>query len=230
MRDAMIIPISDKEELVITTDCSGGVGQSEDDIVKVPYEVVAYFTTRVALMELLSVGAKPICYTLSNLTTDGYQNIHHGVLKALNEVDISNLENISSSETNFELKQSGLGISFIGKRSKTHVDKIDNLLYAVIGYPLVGDEVVDNPEKIVSLEMFKRLVGDKRIVDILPVGSKGIKFEMKEVFNKTVIKSELDMIKSSGPSTCIIISFEDRFYSELQSELGSLFNLIECTK
>lgn len=67
MRDVIMIPISNDEDLVIAADNSGGVGQKLFDYVKVDYETVAYYGLRVALSECLTVGAKPLAIVMQNL-------------------------------------------------------------------------------------------------------------------------------------------------------------------
>ncbi|UTW69818.1 hypothetical protein KHA80_02285 [Anaerobacillus sp. HL2] len=58
-RDLTIIADGDKK-LVIACDSSGAIGPKELDVVKVDANIVGRFISRVVLMEIISVGAKPI--------------------------------------------------------------------------------------------------------------------------------------------------------------------------
>ena len=59
MMDALTAPFDDESSLVIACDNSGGIGMKEGDVVKVPYEVTAYYSFRVAVMECIAAGGTP---------------------------------------------------------------------------------------------------------------------------------------------------------------------------
>jgi hypothetical protein len=229
-RDILITPLGEDIKLITATDCSGAVGENRLDIVNVPNEILAYFTARVAFMEVMSVDAKPVFYTVSNFINDGYEHIHKGIKALLNELDIKDIQHITSSETNFEMVQSALGISVSGILNKEISDCTDSLSFACVGWPLVGNEVVENPEKILSASMFARLANDEKAVQILPVGSKGIAYKLKEVFDITAQSSKVDLYKSAGPSTCVILGYNDMDENYFIKLLGELFHPIvtEC--
>lgn len=58
MNDSLILPFTESQSLVVSCDNSGGIGLKEKDLVQVPYEVVGYFSFRVAVMECLSTLAE----------------------------------------------------------------------------------------------------------------------------------------------------------------------------
>lgn len=49
---------------------------------------------------------------------------------------------------------------------------------SLLGYPLVGDEVLRNPEKVLELKDYIEISNSKEIVEAIPVGSKGLKYEL----------------------------------------------------
>ena len=48
------------ETLVLASDNSGGIGLKDMDMVKTPYDIVAYYGFRVAVMECMAAGGAPI--------------------------------------------------------------------------------------------------------------------------------------------------------------------------
>jgi hypothetical protein len=226
-RDLIIQSISKNKTMVIATDCSGACGEMDNDIVNVPVEVATYYTARVAFMEVMSIGAMPIAYTFSNFMEDKFDAVQRGIKKFLDELGINNLKNIGSTETNFKMVQSAIGITVIGMIDKYEDQSYEDLSYACIGYPLVGNEVLNNPENILSMQGFLDLLNDEKVMSILPVGSKGVKWEMKYVFGVDVQSSKIDVEKSAGPSTCVVISFKSIYKEYLENKFGDLFNFIK---
>lgn len=226
-RDLIVIPVAKNKTMVIATDCSGGCGEMPNDVVNVSVEVATYYTARVAFMEVMSIGATPIAYTFSNFMKDKFDAVQRGITKLLDELGIDNLKSIASTETNFQMVQSAVGISVIGMIDRYEENSYDGLSYACVGYPLVGDDVINNPEKILSMKDFMEQVNDKKIDVILPIGSKGIKWEMKSVFGVDVQSSKIDIKKSAGPSTCVVIGFKSINKEYLENKFGDLFNFIK---
>lgn len=192
------------DDLLVCTDVSASIGELPLDQLSVPYEVVGYFLARVVLMEMVSVGGQPLAYTLSNVSNNGYDSLHKGISRLLAELSYS-LPNITSSETNFNSKQSSASITLIGRKTKDFTTVKGEL--AVAGIPLVGEEVMNG--EILSLQLFQQLCKDDRVLSVIPVGSKGILEEVRMNFGIEVTSAELDLYKSSGPSTCCIVSYKD---------------------
>ena len=69
MRDGTVIELG-TEMLIITSDNSGAIGQKEHDQVSVPYEVVAYYAFRVAVMENIALGGVPVSIVMHNFCGD----------------------------------------------------------------------------------------------------------------------------------------------------------------
>lgn len=238
-RDLTLIDINKEQILVISCDSSGGIGDKENDVVKVPPEVVGYFTAQVGLMEILSFGAKPITIvdTLSvEMESTGYRIIE-GIKEALEplEFDISNLIT-GSTEENIPVTQTGIGITIVGIIDKDKWKKpatTSGLFAAVVGLPKVGDEVSqDNKNTIMDIGKLLKLKEKDYIKEILPVGSKGILHELNEMAKTNNINFELednlniDIKKSGGPSTCVIISIEEDKYEMFKKDFSIPVNKI----
>lgn len=232
MRDAAIIPLNTEESLVFTSDNSGGIGPKEHDHVKVPYETVSYYSFRVAVMECISAGARPVMVNLHNFCgPDAWPELKTGVERGLKEIGCEEAKLIGSTESNFSLLQSAVGVIVTGRRKNKSVRPLKpapGLKAAVIGYPLVGEEVIEKNEQIAPLSLFRWFSMHGRVRAVWPVGSKGILAELNRIFPGITIKKPMvNLHKSSGPSTCFISVYEDDAEKELREKAGGLFQSLE---
>ncbi|MGM0900756.1 MAG: ATP-binding protein [Bacillota bacterium] len=235
MRDVLFIPFNQEEELVIASDNSGAIGLKVDDQVKVPYETVAYFSFRVAVMECISAGGKPFAVTLQNFCGEfAWEHLRSGIEEGLEELGLTEVEITGSTESNFSLKQSAIGVTILGKKKISKLDKrlsySPQLDIAVIGSPLVGHEVIEKGAEVVPLSMFNE-INSLANVSTLPVGSKGILFELNQLFSnlkfsESDINSNMDLMKSSGPSTCFIAVYPMDKHDKIEGIAGSLFHKV----
>lgn len=230
MRDPLIIPYND-QFLVIASDNSGGFGLKEQDVVKVPYDIVAYYSFRVAVMECIAVGAVPVSVIMQNFCGDeAWAELKQGIQRGLEELG-QELPISGSTESNMELLQSALGLNVVGVSSNAPLlgEVIPNAMkLAVIGKPLVGNEVMEQSEWVAPLPVFKWLCEQEEIT-VLPVGSKGIANEIKQLvpeMKNEDIHSDLDLNKSSGPSTCLIIAYPPEMETMIQEKTGTLFHRV----
>lgn len=228
MRDVIFIPLSANEELVIATDGAGGIGEKEQDIVQTSYRILSQFTYRVALMECLAVGAVPFAVLVQNfISEEVWQMVIDEIRKVSQQIGLTELEIGGSTESNMPLVQSALGITVLGKVAKDEkkVGKTpENAAFAVAGLPLFGEEVLTRSDGVLPLDLFLRLLKHPAIYEVVPVGSKGIKHELERVWGVTNdLLAEGDVIdirKSAGPATCVIISFNEAEKEELSSEFA----------
>lgn len=228
MNDSLILPFTESQSLVVSCDNSGGIGLKEKDLVQVPYEVVGYFSFRVAVMECLAAGGSPMTVVLHNFCGDeAWEALKIGVMKGMDEIGLD-LSITGSTESNMPLLQSALGLMVIGKRRNERVMKpILQRKMALIGRPLVGEEVMKQQEWIAPLSLYKSLC-ELEEVQVLPVGSKGIAYEWKHLDPSgegvsAHIRSKVDIEKSSGPSTCFLIAYPEHLEDEIKLQSGSFF-------
>jgi hypothetical protein len=234
MRDVLSLPFNGKEFIVIASDNSGCVGRKAGDTVKADYEMVAYYSLRVAAMECMAAGAVPFAVTLQNFCgEEAWEELKAGAEKGLAELQLPQVKITGSTESNFSMNQSAVGLSVLGKTSRTASGPLlhtDEIRMAVIGSPLVGKEVIDRSGDVAPLSLFVQLCALKYVV-ALPVGSKGILVEINKLFvsrtfTKERLESDLDVIKSSGPATCFIIVFPAEKESEIRSIAGPYFHRV----
>src|SRR6056297_238032 len=82
-RDISLISLPSGQVLVVACDSSGGIGPQRNDYINVPGEVVGRFLARVPLMEIISVGAKPI--GLIDTLSVAYDPVGHTILEGIKE-------------------------------------------------------------------------------------------------------------------------------------------------
>lgn len=218
-----------KDICILTSiDVAAGIGILKEDKFFVEIETIAYFTTRVALLDILVVGGEPVSITFAtSLSNNYYEEIKAGILEALGEwsVEINN-QITGSTEDNFKTKQTSLSIMVTGLSRENRLNwlqanKGDNLF--IVGDPVVGEEVLKNKNKIINPEVFQILMEDKSTKNLIPVGSGGALMRIKALMNKTGLKynslnEELEK-KSAGPATAILL-VSDKDINYYQNKLN----------
>ncbi|GGJ99566.1 hypothetical protein GCM10007063_22370 [Lentibacillus kapialis] len=227
MNNAVVLPLTAEQELVITSDNSGTIGEKPHDAVQTSNAVVGHFGCRVAVMECLATGGDVRAVVIQNFTDDkAWHDYKYGVMQILNELGLNNLPITGSSESNFTSLQSGLGLTVIGTRLMT--TKSNSLIgkdFAVIGTPLVGNEVLEQPYRIAPLWLFQRLCRFESVTALLPVGSKGITAEWRGWTERLDdLSSEVDLEKSAGPATCFLIAYDKGNEEKISELAGSFFH------
>lgn len=230
--DVLALPLTAEEELVISSDNSGAIGEKKADAVSVPNEVTSYFACRVAYMDLLRTRATPKAIILQNFTSDdAWTSYVEGVRNLLKETTFTNLPITGSTESNFTMLQSGLGLTIVGTRKRNELKRPRPKLtdaFAVIGRPLVGMEVPKQPEHIAPLQLFESFAKNNAIIDLVPVGSKGILAEWQRLTQATnYLSSSLDIKKSGGPATCFIIAYNKKDEGYIKSIAKNYFYPLE---
>ncbi|OES45148.1 hypothetical protein [Domibacillus iocasae] len=209
--------------LVIAADNSGSIGGKEQDTVQAPYEVVGYFSARVALMECIAAGGEPFAAVLHNFSGDAaWKPLCKGIKKAAAELDCE-LELTGSTESNFTMQQSAAGFVAIGRHVRdTDQIELESVRYGVIGKPLVGSEVMACLDDVAPLSVFRQIAHMEGVYTVLPVGSKGIAYELMQLTGRSG-HCELDMIKSAGPSTCFIVAVKEEAGTQLESMTNHVY-------
>lgn len=238
-RDLTLVTLNEKQMLVISCDSSGGIGEKENDIVSTPPEVVGYYTTHVALVEVIATGATPITVVnaLAVEMNDTGKRILYGVKQALKSLSIDE-DNIitGSTEENIPVCQTAMGITVIGIVEKKNW-KLPNTnsgqLAVVIGIPKVGKAVLDDAgREILSIPDLLQLVNNSEVREIIPVGSKGILYELEQMASTNKLTFELyddikvDISKSAGPATCAICSIDENSFDSLKALINIPVNII----
>jgi hypothetical protein len=213
------------ETLVIACDSLGGIGQKPLDSVRASAEVLGAYTVRVPLMEIMAAGADPLVVinTLSVEMDPTGRGILTGIKNELRRGGFAEDFTVTgSTEENMVTYQSAFGVTVIGKAKnenlrlgKSHAGD----LLVCLGLPQVGEEVLKGWAQA-DIPLVRELLEKSYVHEILPVGSKGIYYEAKELAHgagrklRMFVPLKVDLKKSAGPGTCVLVTLEDEHYAE----------------
>ncbi|WP_160723292.1 AIR synthase related protein [Bacillus sp. USDA818B3_A] len=235
MRNVKTIPFQEAGNLIIASDNSGAIGIKKDDLVLAPYETIAYYSFRVAVIECMAAGGEPVSVVLSNFCgNEAWEKLTRGIERGLDELQLKDVVITGSTESNFSLQQSAIGVIVIGKKPSGEMEDFifnEQSQLAIIGKPLVGNEVIEQENHIVPLSIFQE-ISRMDGIQVWPVGSKGILFEMNQLSkSKTFVKdkmiTEVDVVKSSGPATCFIAIYQESVEPEIRKLAGRYFHTVK---
>jgi hypothetical protein len=238
IRDITIIDYDENKYLGIACDSCGGIGYKECDVVKASPQLTAYHTGKVVLAELMSMGFTPFVLAdgLAVEMNDTGKQLIEGFNEVLSKLSFR-VHLTGSTEENIKTVQTSMGVTCIGfcnknklKFNRTGIGDICLLA----GLPMVGDEVLENPDKILDIDDFEKLFLCNYIKEMLPVGSRGIDCELNDLLkdNKLEFKYEnsisIDLKKSGGPSTSCIVTLSRENLERIKSIIKKPINLIGC--
>lgn len=212
-RDALVIKLDSNGYLITTCDSCGGIGEKEQDTLKVSGEITGFFTSRVALMEAVSLGGVPInmVLTIANEPIPTAESLIFGAKKALGEMDIS-VPILMSTEKNMKTSMTALGVvvnSYCKKPLLGSIEKEDKIY--VVGKPCQGMAVLQNQNDILNEKNLMALIAQKQVRQVIPGGSGGLAKEALSLGSKMEKKVHLfngyeDIIKPScGPATAALV-------------------------
>ncbi|KRL68215.1 hypothetical protein [Companilactobacillus versmoldensis] len=219
-RDLTITPISQTEDLVVSCDVSAGFGDRKYDLVKCSPEISVSLTLRTAMLELISYGATPINVidTLSVEYDPTGLKVIAQMKSDLKEMGYSNVPINGSTEDNLNTEMTTVGITVIG-RSPKKVDLTNersDLAIFQLGVPYMGQAVLDNFSKIFSVKQVIELRKDPLVSDMIPVGSKGVSYELGVLAKTHNLNLELsqqiddlEIKQTAGPSTVLLVAVEN---------------------
>jgi len=227
--DVSIMKIPTGQAIVVGSTSSGGVGPKAMDKVKVKGRVLGKFLARVALMDVSATGAFPLLLsvTLGVEKEPTGREILDGVRS---EAAVLGLEPnqvlIEHTEENFETVQTGVGLTVIGFSNEAELrlgKTTPGDLLVAVGTPKVGDEVIPAEVKgeIADLRNIVLLSQKKFVHDIVPVGTFGIEYEAKMMAYsvgrqlKLAEKPSIDLSKSAGPATVVLVTIDSKKVEEL---------------
>lgn len=228
--DVEEIPFNEKEIIVIAADNNGAIGMKPLDEVRVDYQTVGYYAFRVAYMECVAAGGNPFSIVIHNFNAENaWYELIDGINRGLKEVGLQNIPITGSTETNFELTQSALGLVVLGKKNSREQKAFqrDSREVAIIGKPLVGQDVIDYQSEVAPLWLYKEISEMDGVDLIRPISSKGIKHEVTRQINLEITyPNELDEKVSSGPGTSFLVVYDSEISSQIQKKAGNYLQMI----
>ncbi len=239
-RDVLLFQFVNGEVLVVGCDSAGGIGPKPMDKIKVNGHTLGKFTVRAALMEVLSVGANPVCV----VDALGVEPVPLGaeILEGIREEACKagldpKLAVTGSTEKNVAVEQTGIGVTVVGTCKKSAVrigTSKPNDAVVAIGIPSVANEVLpaEKEGKIAETTDILKLRKLDFVHEIIPVGSTGIAHEVETLANGSNLKfkinnqSSVDVNKSAGPATVILVSLEASEIQRLRKTASKPVNVV----
>lgn len=238
--DVTILRVPTGHAVVVGSTSSGGVGPKPMDELRVSGRVLGKFLARVVLMDVAATGAFPLLLSV----TLGVEKEPTGreILEGIrNEVRVVGLDPnqvlIEKTEENFRTEQTGAGITVIGFANEGDLrlgkTRPGDLIVA-IGQPKVGDEVIpaEARSQIADLKNVTLLAQKRYIHDIVPVGPLGIEYEARMLAHsigrqlKIEESKELELGKSAGPATVVLVTIDREKVDELRLLLRKPVNVV----
>lgn len=229
--DVSILKVPTGHAIVVGSTSSGAVGPKSMDKVKVEGKTLGKFLARVALMDVAATGAFPLLLSVTlgvEKDPTGHE-ILEGIRREASVIGLDpNQVIMDNTEENFETIQTGVGLTVVGFANEEELrlgrTRPGDLLVAV-GKPKVGDEVIpaETKSEIADLKNVTWLSQKKFVHDINPVGTFGIEYEANAMAFavgrqlKLAEKTLVDLEKSAGPATVVLISMDPEKYDEFVS-------------
>lgn len=193
-------------ELIATTDNAAAIGEKAQDVVSASDKLTAYFTARVTFLEQLAANALPSHILLANFSGDAaWSSYVAGIQQVFDEAGLSCPPIDGSTESNMQTLQSGLSITMLGEQQKRTVAEHEQLSWYTYGLPLVGNEVLAQPEDVAQLQPIFEAWKEGMVQQVWPVGSKGLQAEFTPLFGEHQVKSSLDVEKTAGPCAVVLL-------------------------
>jgi hypothetical protein len=238
--DLAVLKLPTGHSMVVGSTSSGAVGPKPMDKVKVDGRVLGKYLARVALMDVTATGAFPLLLSL----TLGVQKEPIGreiAEGARSEALVIGLEPnhvlLEKTEENFDAVQTGAGLTVIGLANEEELRlgrTMPGDLLVAIGKPKVGEEVLpaEVRSETADLRSLVLLCQKKFTHDIVPVGPYGIAHEARMMAYAVgrQLRFEdhtgLDLEKSAGPATVVLVTLIPENFGELQSFIRKPYTVI----
>lgn len=218
IRDLSVVKLSDELYLLTACDISAAIGEKKHDTLHVPPKLTGKLTARVALLEVLSSGANIVGVSDvigAEMEPTG-KSVISGILEELTLAELSQIELNGSTEENMETHQTSVGVFITGiaKKEQLKLNNIkQNCSILAIGEPRMGQELLAKPNLEVTYQLVRDLVQSEEVFELVPVGSKGIRYEATQLaqlngcnFIEDFSCSESWLKRSAGPSTTILLA------------------------
>lgn len=237
IRDLTVIDFDENRYLGLACDSCGGIGLKEQDFVKAAPQLVAYHTGKVVLAELMSMGFTPMILAdgLAVEMNDTGKQLIEGFNEVIAKLKTTKVHLTGSTEENIKTVQTSMGVTCIGicnKDKLKYKKTVKNDVCMLIGLPLVGNDVVNNPDKILDIDDFEKLYLCDYINEMLPVGSRGTAAELKDLCEYNMINIMLDndisvdLEHSGGPSCSCLVTTDEKYVDVIRSLVNKPVEII----
>ncbi|XES77681.1 MAG: ribbon-helix-helix domain-containing protein [Candidatus Bathyarchaeia archaeon] len=227
--DITVMQIPTGHAIVVGSTSSGAVGPKPQDKVKVKGRIVGKFLARVALMDVVAVGAFPVLLSV----TLGVEKepTGHEILEGIrSEAVVLGLDPnqvvLEKTEENFATAQTGAGLTVVGFANQDDLrlgKTVPGDLLVAVGKPKVGEEVIpaEVHGEIADLRNMATLSQRRYVHDIVAVGSQGIAYEARMMAFavgrqlKFAEQTAVDLEKSAGPASVVLVTLDPKRLEDL---------------
>ena len=184
-------------------------------------------------MELLAIGADPIAisgtFCVEPSPTGDF--VIEGIRQELRHAHLTNIPIACSSEKNFKVKQTGIGLTAMGLVRKS-VLKIGRCVEGddviAVGEPSVGPEVIcaERNQRIPDTLDAVKFRKSAYVHELIPVGSRGILYEAKVIAKDSDLCFEpsgqqpIKLKKSAGPATVLLLAIREGSLNSIRGTIG----------
>ncbi len=196
--------------LVAACDALAAIGAMPEDTVAAPWPLVGRFTARVALMEVLALGAEPCLLAVTASVAP--DEVLAGTATEAAVAGLASDAVAWSSEHNMAPAQTAVGVTAVGVAQRLRLARAGcGLAVLALGRPKVGSAVrLDDPE-IADLPALRRVlaVGDA-VVAVAPAGSRGLASRSEALAAEAGMRFAPDFPPgwdgeaSAGPATALV--------------------------
>ena len=213
MRDITRISLQNGVDWIVASDISSGIGLQEHDVLKAPYSMVGAFATRVAMLEILC--AKGVVKGIQYLIGGDYDTVVIPVIRGIQEeLDTLGIDVPinGSHESNMKVSTTSVGITALGIGEPEMLGTGEPYAVYVLGKPLVGNEVLEQPEWIVTYDEVRRALAHPSTSRVVPIGSRGIRQELtvlsylEGASMESIELTDEELDHSGGPATAVVVS------------------------
>lgn len=218
IRDLSVTFLTEELGVIVACDSSGAIGLKEQDQVEVPPEITSAFCLRVPLMEILAVGGVPkiVVDTISNEMNPTGNLMLTGINTELKKAGFDDVLINGSTEENMTTTMTSIGVTVIGsieKKSFVYGKIIKGSSLYQVGYPYVGEAVLKKQDQIFSYQDLLNLRKQEGVLEMIPVGSKGILYEANQLAksSKLIFKENNqaeNLTQSAGPATVLLVAVD----------------------
>ncbi|MGM9925661.1 MAG: AIR synthase related protein [Bacillus sp. (in: firmicutes)] len=218
IRDLTIIELPSGGHLVTAVDISAAIGEKTHDALCVPPELTGRLTARVALLEVMASGAQIVAVSDvvgAEMEPTG-KRVIAGIQEELQQAGLAEIELNGSTEENMATTQTSVGVMVVGTATPADL-KVNRIQGGAVlfgyGEPRMGQELLQKPDLEVTYDLVRHLAASSDVLEIVPVGSKGIRYEAAHLaelnshsFRERAACNPDWLHKSAGPATALVVA------------------------
>lgn len=218
IRDLTLLELGAGRVLVIACDSVGSIGPKPHDSFPASASLAAHCAVRVPLLEVIAAGAKPevIIDALSvEMEPTGREMIEE--IRAMAASIGLGLDRVTgSTEDNVPTAATGIGVTIIATADRSELRagtsrSSDAVLCLGAPTSAPDDTITIGDERMISLDTLVAVLAVEGVHDVLPVGSRGVGFEIAQLAASAELRFEpvahsLKLDVSGGPASCVLVS------------------------